>query len=266
MRRANAARLTLVSWHRDIHARLAIRSRAGAACNCATLPGGPVVAPRRRVLQRFHHTTILASIFLGACTTSGPGDDASADDATGTGDTASSEAGADTDEDSATSTTPGTGSDDGSTGNAPDACGDDAPTCFRDEPGICAHVVDEAPATCDGREWTCPDGFALEGDLQCTPEGDVVCTEGERCFVGGDCAAESYEPTCVSGMATCDRGDALECEWLCRPGDEPPDDCYDQGPGKCADFAPPPDCTDGVWTCPNGFDFGGYGEDCDFPG
>ena len=212
---------------------------------------------------------VLSSALLCACTgrdaiegDTSAGDDTSGDDADDGDTTGDPEGGSDT----SSPPGPGSASGDGSEGDDPVACDGNAPTCFFDEPGTCAHVVDELPALCEGREWTCPAGYAFESDLQCTPEGEELCTEGERCWVGGDCGAESYEPTCISGAPTCDPGDALECAWLCEPGDVPPSDCYDQGPGECADYAPPPNCDDGVWTCPNGFDFGGYGEGCEFPG
>lgn len=62
-----------------------------------------------------------------------------------------------------------------------------------------------------------------------------------------------------------------ECEgpgcWIpCQPDDVPPDECWDQGPGECADSTVPPDCVEGMWECPAGWDFGGFGEGCTFPG
>lgn len=208
---------------------------------------------------------LVASSFLtGACTDRDATDSPTSDDTT-TATDGDTDTDATTLEDTGTTTAPAMTTD-GSDGAPPSDCDGNPPTCFQDEPGICAHIVDELPASCEARAWSCPEGYAFEADLQCTPEEDVACTEGELCWIGGDCAAESYAPTCVGGSPTCGQDDALDCEWLCEPGDVPPDDCYDQGPGECADYAPPPNCTRGVWTCPNGFDFGGYGEGCEFPG
>lgn len=154
----------------------------------------------------------------------------------------------------------------GDEGPGPDTCQGTMPTCFEDLPGQCAHIVNELPAECEGFDWVCPEGYAFESDLQCETPTCIDLEVQPDCWVGGDCAGEHYPSTCVDDVDICEEGDSLECEWLCAEGDRPPSDCYDQGPGKCADFAPPPNCTDGVWTCPNGFDFGGYGEDCTFPG
>lgn len=227
------------------------------------------------MIYRAAHLVLLSTSLLGACTgrdaideDDSAGDDGTDGDETNSGDDPDTAGPMTAPSDGDGDGTDGDGTDDATTdgtdGTEPPACDGDAPTCFLDELGTCSHVVDELPAECEGREWTCPDGFAFEPDLQCTPKGKENCGD-DRCWIGGDCAADSYEPTCVSGAPTCDPGDAIDCAWLCEPGDEPPSDCYDQGPGECADYAPPPNCNDGVWTCPNGFDFGGYGDACEWP-
>ncbi len=78
-----------------------------------------------------------------------------------------------------------------------------------------------------------------------------------------------------SGGSTSSGTSGEECEGPgcfipCQELDAPPPglaDCYDQGPGECGDATIPPNCAeDGHWVCPDGWDFGGYGEGCTFPG
>lgn len=116
--------------------------------------------------------------------------------------------------------------------NSESSCEGDAPWCVpaEDISGTCSHGPYEE-STCVLGDWECPEGFIFESEAQCVPE----CHDG-------DCA----EP--------------------CEPGAIPPDECWDQGPGECADSTIPPSCTDGVWVCPEGWDFGGFGEGCTFPG
>lgn len=115
------------------------------------------------------------------------------------------------------------------------ACEGDPRWCVPDDDGdTCSHGPD-FEATCEGGQWVCPEGFAFEEDVDCTPDGERDC-------LGAGC-------------------------WIpCEPGDTPPDECWDQGPGECSDATVAPSCDRGMWTCPNGFDFGGFGESCTFPG
>ncbi|RMH00554.1 MAG: hypothetical protein D6705_00145 [Deltaproteobacteria bacterium] len=65
--------------------------------------------------------------------------------------------------------------------------------------------------------------------------------------------------TTAPATSTGDTGDSGAAG--CADGDMPPD-CYDQGPRQCSDATIPATCQDGVWTCPNGYDLGGFGDGC----
>ncbi len=190
-----------------------------------------------------HLTFFLASSFLLACTgrdsdvdsmtSVGDGDGDGVGDGDGTGeDGADPSATSGGDGDGSGSAEGGTATDDGP---AP-ACSGDTPWCLSDAVGTCPHGPD-VEALCEDGAWICPDGYNFEEDLMCTPEGKC---EGAGCPVP------------------------------CQQQDSPPpgfEECWDQGPGKCADATAPSFCADdGTWSCPNGFDFGGFGEGCTFPG
>jgi hypothetical protein len=175
-----------------------------------------------------------SATLLAGCTgrTGDAGTATMADDGDGgdaTTDTADTDDGEGQTSGGATDGSDATGSDGG---DAAPACAEPQRWClpFQDG-GTCVHGPD-VEALCDGGEWVCPEGFAFEEDIDCTPE-----CEGAGCWIP------------------------------CQDGDTPPDECWDQGPGECADSTVPPWCADdGMWTCPNGFDFGGFGEGCTFPG
>lgn len=102
--------------------------------------------------------------------------------------------------------------------------------------GECSDAINDAYAFCMGGQWECPAGFHDE---------EVRCTWPEY--------PEPVEP---------------EDPRACAPGDTPPweyADCWDQGPGECADATQLPSCEQGQWECPPGWDFGGFGDGCTWP-
>ncbi len=155
--------------------------------------------------------------------------------------------------------------DSGDGSDAGGACEGVAPTCTDQELiGDCSDAIDEQPATCVMDQWECPSGFAFEDEVNC--EWPIYCDGAPpTCFEAGDCEGATESADCAIDTWACPPGTTLECSYACEPGDDPPDECWDQGPGECSDATVPPDCTDGTWQCPDGFDFGGFGEDCEFP-
>jgi len=70
---------------------------------------------------------------------------------------------------------------------------------------------------------------------------------------------------CDFEVWACPEGFTDACAYPCDGGQAAPDECWDQGPGECSDTTQPPSCTDGAWQCPPGWDFGGYGDGCEWP-
>lgn len=174
-------------------------------------------------------------------------------------------------------------------GDAPIACvGLDGEGCLSEPRGMASCV--DGQWSC-GQAWTAPQ---VDSEEYCTmpPEDDcegmsVLCTDQSR---SGECSdyVIDAQAFCVDGQWECPPGfhdDEVHCTWpdgpsepvepdepvdpsACAPGDTPPwelADCYDQGPGDCADATQPPSCESGQWVCPPGWDFGNYGDGCTWP-
>ncbi|MCA9706237.1 MAG: hypothetical protein KDK70_10350 [Myxococcales bacterium] len=170
----------------------------------------------------------------------------------------------------------------------------DAPVICVGQNGEGCLSVPQGEASCTDGRWTCaeawtapqvdPDEFCAVPPMEDCEGEPVICTNQSRGGECGDYWVDTYA-FCVDGQWTCPPGfhhDEVHCTWPdwepeeppsedppgCAPGDEPPPeqaDCYDQGPGECADATQPPSCQSGDWVCPPGWDFGNYGEGCTWP-
>ena len=218
------------------------------AANVPKIHEGPSLATTHDMALERHLSFFLASCFLLGCTGRSTDVDSMTTAADGDGDGDGDGTAGDGDDPTATSSGDGGGTGDGGDastsadgGSATDdgpapACTGDVPWCLSDGVGTCPHSPG-TDALCEGADWVCPEGYNFEEDLICTPEG--------KCEGAG-------------------------CPIPCQQQDSPPpgfEECWDQGPGKCADATAPSFCADdGTWSCPNGYDFGGFGEGCTFPG
>lgn len=107
---------------------------------------------------------------------------------------------------------------------------------------------DEGAGSDDGSSTAARDGTGSSGATGATEDGGETSEdEGGTAEGSGSDGAPPEDPL------------------ACMEGDIPTESCWDQGPGECSDYGPPPACTDGVWACPDGYDFGGFGEGCEFP-
>jgi hypothetical protein len=152
-----------------------------------------------------------------------------------------------------------------SSSGSPDACDGAPPTCTdQSVDGDCSDAIDEQPADCVGDAYECPPGYHRLDEIHC--EWPTYCDgDAPRCWQDGDCGGESELATCNFDVWVCQGGFSQDCDYPCDGGRPAPDECWDQGPGECSDATQPPSCTDGAWQCPPGWDFGGFGEGCEWP-
>jgi hypothetical protein len=108
-------------------------------------------------------------------------------------------------------------------------CDGDHPWCTNQSAsGDCSDAIIDALAFCVESEWTCPPGFRFDEDVRCEwPEDEEPANPA--------CGPEAYPP-----------------------------ECYDQGPDDCSDTTQPASCIGSTWTCPNGWDFDGNEDECNW--
>jgi len=147
----------------------------------------------------------------------------------------------------------------------PSDCAGTPPTCTdQSTSGDCSDAIEEQPAECVVGEYVCPAGYHFLDEIHC--EWPTYCDgDAPVCFEAGDCGGATQPATCDLDTWSCAPGFTLDCAWTCDGGGPAPDECWDQGPGECSDTTQPPSCTDGAWQCPPGWDFGGYGDGCEWP-
>ncbi len=125
------------------------------------------------------------------------------------------------------------------------ACVDAAPMC----PPVAGDCYGDSPAPeCENGEWVCPRAGLVAPSAACSEdEGEVGEAESEAGTDGGS----THE----------DDGPVPHCD----PDDPAPPECFDQGPGECADATEPATCDGTAWSCPSGSALDGYGEGCEWP-